>query len=75
MRYAGQGIGLDSRNVERETSRVELPVVAGIASATALVFVIRHFAIRRVAARQGGFVWLVFLSALLGGAVMLWALV
>ncbi len=51
---------------------MEIPVVVGVA-ALALLVLIRQFAARRVVARQGRFVWLFFMPALLGGVVMLWA--
>jgi hypothetical protein len=46
-------------------------VVAGIAAVVGLVL-LRHFAARRVAARQGRFVWLVFAPSLFYGIVVLW---
>jgi hypothetical protein len=47
-------------------------VVIGIAVAVALV-VVRNFAARRVLARQGQFVWLMFVPTLIGGVVLIWA--
>ncbi len=51
---------------------METPVAVGIVAVLLLVFV-RHFAARRVVARQGRFVWLMFIPTLLGGVVILWA--
>jgi hypothetical protein len=49
-----------------------MPVAVGIA-VVALLVLLRHFAARRVAARQGRFVWLMFVPTLLGSVVILWA--
>jgi hypothetical protein len=46
-------------------------VVVGIAVVTLFVFV-RHFAMRRVAARDGRFVWPMFLPTLIIGVVILY---
>jgi hypothetical protein len=51
---------------------VELPIVAGIA-VVVFLFATRQYAYRRVAARDGRFVWLVFLPTLLGGFAILGA--
>jgi hypothetical protein len=51
---------------------MEMPVVVGIAL-VAFLLLLRHFAIRRVAARQGRFVWLMFVPTLFGSVVILWA--
>jgi hypothetical protein len=48
------------------------PIVLGIA-VVALLVAFRHFAARRVLARQGQFVWLMFLPMLIGAVVVLWA--
>jgi hypothetical protein len=45
--------------------------VVGIAVVAVLVL-LRYFAARRVAARQGQFVWLAFVSSLIGAIVILW---
>jgi hypothetical protein len=50
---------------------MEIPV-AGIAAVVFLVL-LRHFAARRVSARQGRFVWLLFVPTLFGSVVILWA--
>ena len=47
------------------------PVAVGIAVVVLLVL-LRLVAARRVAARQGKFVWLMFLPSLIGGGVILW---
>lgn len=39
----------------------------------ALLVLLRHFAARRVVARQGQFVWLIFAPTLIGAVVVLWA--
>ncbi len=46
----------------------------GIAVVAALVL-LRYFAARRVAARQGQFVWLAFVPTLIGAIVILWTAV
>lgn len=51
---------------------MDTPVVFGIA-VVALLVVIRHFAARRVLARQGQFVWLMFVPTQIGAVVILWA--
>jgi hypothetical protein len=51
---------------------MELPIVAGIA-VVVFLFATRQYAYRRVAARDGRFVWLVFLPTLLGGFAILGA--
>lgn len=48
------------------------PVVLGLV-VVALLVAVRHFAARRVLARQGQFVWLMFIAMLAGGVVILWA--
>lgn len=48
------------------------PVVLGLV-VVALLVAVRHFAARRVLARQGQFVWLMFIPMLVGGVVILWA--
>lgn len=49
-----------------------MQVVIGIAVVAFLVG-LRHFAGRRVAARQGRFVWLMFVPTLFSSVVILWA--
>ena len=51
---------------------METLVLVGIAFVVLLVGV-RHYAVRRVMARQGQFVWLMFLPTLIGGIVIPWA--
>jgi hypothetical protein len=51
---------------------MEFQVVLGIAAVAALVL-IRHLAMRRVAARQGHFIWLAFIPTLIGALVISWA--
>jgi hypothetical protein len=51
---------------------MQVPFVVGIA-AVALLVLLRHYAARRVAARQGQFVWLMFVPTLIGGIAFLWA--
>jgi hypothetical protein len=51
---------------------MDSPLVLGIA-VVALLVVVRHFAARRVLARQGQFVWLMFVPTLIGAVVILWA--
>ncbi len=51
---------------------MEAPVVAGIALVVLLILV-RRFAARRVVARQGWFVWLMFLPTLFGAGAIVWA--
>lgn len=46
------------------------PVVLGLV-VVALLVAVRHFAARRVLARQGQFVWLMFIPMLVGGVVIL----
>ena len=48
-----------------------MPVVVGIAVVPLLVL-LRLFAARRVVARQGRFVWLMFVPTLFGGVAILW---
>lgn len=48
------------------------PVIPGVA-VVALLVALRHFAARRVIARQGQFVWLMFVPTLFGSVVILWA--
>ncbi len=48
------------------------PVALGFV-VVALLVAVRHFAARRVVARQGQFVWLMFVPMLIGGVVILWA--
>jgi hypothetical protein len=50
---------------------MQLQVVLGIA-VVAFFVLLRHFAARRVMARQGRFVWLMFVPTLLGSVVILW---
>jgi hypothetical protein len=49
-----------------------MPVIVGMAIVVLLV-VVRHFAARRVVARHGWFVWLMFIPTLIGGVAILWA--
>jgi hypothetical protein len=51
---------------------VETPVAIGLIAVT-LLFLLRRYAARRVAARRGRFVWLYFLPTLFGSLVILWA--
>jgi hypothetical protein len=51
---------------------METPVLVGIAFVVLLVGA-RHYAARRVMARQGQFVWLMFVPTLIGGIVIPWA--
>lgn len=51
---------------------MDAPIVVGIAL-VAFLLLLRRFAARRVAARQGRFVWLMFVPALLGAVVIVWA--
>lgn len=51
---------------------MDSPLALGIA-VVALLVVVRHFAARRVLARQGQFVWLLFAPNLIGAVVILWA--
>jgi hypothetical protein len=51
---------------------VEWKVGVGIAAVALLVF-LRHYAARRVRARQGRFVWLMFLPTLIAWFGILWA--
>jgi hypothetical protein len=53
-----------------DTAVMDSPLVVGIAVVIVLV-VVRQFAARRVLARQGQFVWLMFVSTLIGGVVIL----
>lgn len=48
------------------------PVILG-AAVVAVLVALRHVAARRVVARQGQFVWLMFGPTLIGGIVILWA--
>ena len=50
---------------------MEMPVVVGIV-VVALLVLLRLFAARRVAARQGHFVWLMFVPTLFWGVAILW---
>lgn len=50
---------------------MDMRVVAGIV-VLAVLLVLRLFAARRVAVRQGQFVWLMFVPTLLGGVVILY---
>lgn len=50
---------------------MDSPAVVGIAL-VALLVLLRYFAARRVAARQGQFVWLAFVPTLIGAVVILW---
>jgi hypothetical protein len=50
---------------------MDIPVVAGVA-AVVLLALVRHFAARRVAARQGRFVSLMFVPTLVGSVAILW---
>jgi len=59
------------RHQSPENSSVEVQVVIGIVALISL-FLLRLFAVGRVAARQGQFVWLVFIPTLLIGVAMLW---
>lgn len=54
-----------------DTSAME-PVIVGVA-VVALLVALRHLAARRVVARQGQYVWLMFAPTLIGGIVILWA--
>jgi beta-lactamase regulating signal transducer with metallopeptidase domain len=51
---------------------VDWKVGVGIA-AVALVVLLRHYAARRVRARQGRFVWLMFVPTLIAGFAIVWA--
>jgi hypothetical protein len=51
---------------------MDSPLVLGIA-VVALLVVVRHVAARRVLARQGRFVWLMFVPTLIGAVVVVWA--
>jgi hypothetical protein len=50
---------------------MEMPIVIGIAAVALLL--VRHLAARRVAARRGRFVWLMFIPTLFGSVVIVWA--
>lgn len=65
---------IDSAAAANETSTMDSPAVVGIAVVAALVL-LRYFAARRVAARQGQFVWLAFVPTLIGAVVILWTAV
>jgi hypothetical protein len=62
---------IDSEAAANETSAMDSPAVVGIAVVAALVL-LRYFAARRVAARRGQFVWLVFVPTPIGCVVILW---
>lgn len=51
---------------------MDSPLVLGMA-VVALLVVVRHFAARRVLARQGQFLWLMFVPTLIGAVVIPWA--
>ncbi len=50
------------------------PIIAFIGAAVGLVL-LRHYAARRVIARQGQFVWLMFVPTLIGPIAIAWAAV
>lgn len=51
---------------------MEMPVVVGVA-VVALLVLVRLFAARRVAARQGHYVWLMYIPTLCGSVGIIWA--
>jgi hypothetical protein len=62
---------IDSAAAANETSAMDSRAAVGIAVVAALVL-LRYVAARRVAARQGQFVWLAFVPILIGAIVILW---
>jgi amino acid transporter len=62
---------IDFAEAANETSAMDSRAAVGIAVVAALVL-LRYFAARRVAARQGQFVWLAFVPTLIGAVVILW---
>jgi hypothetical protein len=65
---------IDSAAASNETSAMDSPAVVGIAVVAVLVL-LRYFAARRVAARQGQFVWLAFAPTLIVAIVIIWTAV